>query len=218
MLSLMNVQSLVVIGAHPDDAEVAAGGLMLALARANPGLRVHDVVLTGSPRRHAEARAAAASFLPGAEVTFTFRHLSDDRLRTHWDDVNDHLHAAAGVLDADLVLSPWEHDAHPDHRLVGELVPTVFRNAMILRYEIAQWNGDLGRPNLYVPMSDELAREKVGLLNASFPSQRGREWWDDEVFLGLARLRGVECHSRYAEAFHSTKTVVSLGQARRSGA
>ena len=80
----------------------------------------------------------------------------------------------------------------------------------MLHYEIPKWDGDLGRPNLYVPLTDDTARRKVELLHASFPSQKARDWWDDEVFLGFMRMRGMECRSRYAEAFHCHKAKLSL--------
>lgn len=210
MLSLTDVGSIVALGAHPDDLEIAAGGLMLSLAAANPGVRVHYVLLTGSPERHAEARDAAAAFLPGADITFALHALPDGRLPAHWGEVKEYLHAANSVLVPDLVLGPTVHDAHQDHRLIGELVPTVFRRALAVYYEIPKWDGDFGRPNLYVPLPDQVARRKVELLHASFPSQKHRDWWEDEVFLGLARLRGMECRARYAEAFYCAKAVLRV--------
>jgi LmbE family N-acetylglucosaminyl deacetylase len=212
-LSLTGVESVVAIGAHPDDIEIAAGGLLLALDAASPGLRVHYVLLTGSPQRQAEAQAAAAAFLPGAKLTFSLRGLPDGRLPAHWAEVKEHLHSAERVLAPDLVLCPWDGDAHQDHRLLGELAPTVFRSALALRYEIPKWDGDLGRPNVYVPLSPERARRKVALLHECFPSQHDRDWWDDEVFLALARLRGMECRSQYAEAFYATKLRLELPDA-----
>ncbi|HEY2948252.1 MAG TPA: PIG-L family deacetylase [Micromonosporaceae bacterium] len=208
MLELSGVRSVVALGAHPDDVEIAAGGLLLSAAAARPGLRVHYVLFTGSAERHAEARAAAAAFLPGARLTFALHDLPDGRLPAHWGSIKQWLHDAAAVLDPDLVLCPTTDDAHQDHRLVGELAPTVFRSALALHYEIPKWDGDLGRPNLYVPLDPELARRKVELLHTCFPSQKARDWWDDEVFLGLARLRGMECHSRYAEGFVCRKAVL----------
>lgn len=210
VLSLTSVESIVALGAHPDDIEIAAGGLLLSLSAANPGLRVHYVLLTGSPDRQAEARAAAAVFLPGANLTFALHDLPEGRLPAHWGAAKELLHAAAIVLTPDVVLSPSVDDAHQDHRLIGELAPTVFRSAFAVHYEIPKWDGDLGRPNLYLPLADEMARRKVELLHASFPSQKDRDWWDDEVFLGLARLRGMECRSRYAEAFYCAKAVLRL--------
>ena len=206
-LSLTGVRSLVAVGAHPDDIEIAAGGLLLSLAAASPGVRVHYVLCSGSAERQAEARAAAAAFLPGAEISFALHRLPDGRLPAHWNEVKEILHEAAAVAP-DLVICPAPNDAHQDHRLLAEQTPTVFRDQLVLHYEIPKWDGDLPRRNLYVPLPDELARRKVELLHASFPSQKARDWWDDEVFLGLARLRGMECRSRYAEAFDCTKAAL----------
>jgi LmbE family N-acetylglucosaminyl deacetylase len=111
------------------------------------------------------------------------------------------------------VICPAANDAHQDHRLLAEQVPTVFRDQLVLHYEIPKWDGDLARRNVYLPLADEVARRKVELLHASFPSQKGRDWWDDEVFLGLARLRGMECRSRYAEAFDCSKAVLRFDSA-----
>ena len=105
----------------------------------------------------------------------------------------------------DLILAPSAADAHQDHRTIGEIVPTVFRDLLYLAYEIPKWDGDLGRPSVYVPLSADLARRKVELLHKCFPSQHGRDWWDDEVFLGLARLRGMECRARVRRGVHAAR-------------
>jgi LmbE family N-acetylglucosaminyl deacetylase len=210
-LSLGGVRSVVVVGAHPDDIEIGAGGLLLSLAAARPTVRVHYVLCSGTEERQAEARAAAAAFLPGADLSFALHELPDGRLPAHWNEVKEILHGARGVLEPDLVLCPATNDAHQDHRLLAEQTPTVFRNQLVLHYEIPKWDGDLARRNVYLPIPDELARRKAELLHASFPSQKSRDWWDDEVFLGLARLRGMECRSRYAEAFDCPKAVLSFG-------
>jgi hypothetical protein len=49
------------------------------------------------------------------------------------------------------------------------------------------------------------------LLLAHFGSQRSKDWFDAEIFRGLARLRGMECRSpeRYAEAFVLRKAKLS---------
>ena len=208
---LPEVRQLVAIGAHPDDIEIGAGGTLLALAAANPGLPVHYLLLSGAPERQAEARAAAAAFLPGARITFAMHDLPDGRLPARWGDAKEILQTAARLVpDADLVLAPSRQDAHQDHRIVAELVPTAFRDALVLHYEIPKWDGDLGQPAVYLPLDEPTARRKVELLHASYPSQKDRDWWDDEVFLGLARLRGMECRSRYAEAFGCAKAVLRL--------
>jgi LmbE family N-acetylglucosaminyl deacetylase len=108
----------------------------------------------------------------------------------------------------DIVIAPSSDDAHQDHRTIGEIIPTVFRDQLYLAYEIPKWDGDLGRPWMFAPMSASTVQRKVELLHKCFPSQRDRDWWDDEVFLGMARLRGMECKARYAEAFRCAKSVI----------
>ena len=209
------VLSVLVIGAHPDDIEIGAGGLLLGLAASRP--RVRYMVLTGTAERHAEAQAAASAFLPGAELTVSLHDLPDGRLPAVWDRAKDILQGVARSFAPDLVVAPSATDAHQDHRLIGEFVPTVFRDSLYLGYEIPKWDGDLGRPSMYFPLTAEAARHKVELLHKCYPSQRGHDWWDDEVFLGLARLRGMECRAPYAEAFYCTKSLIipaPVGQAR----
>jgi len=198
--------SVLVIGAHPDDIEIGAGGLLLTLAKSRP--RVHYTVLTGTAERHQEARNAAGAFLAGADLTVSLHDLPEGRLPAVWATAKNLLEDVARSCAPDLVIAPWSGDAHQDHRTIGELVPTVFRDQSYLAYEIPKWDGDLGRPTTYFPITDETARRKVELLHKYYPSQRHRDWWDDEVFLGIARLRGMECRARYAEAFYCEKTVI----------
>jgi LmbE family N-acetylglucosaminyl deacetylase len=201
--------SVLAVGAHPDDIEIGAGGLLLALARR--ALRVRYVVLTGTPERQQEARGAARAFLPGADVTVELHDLPESRLPAEWAGVKEILEGVARTCGPDLILAPSPEDGHQDHRTIGELMPTVFRDQLVLGYEIPKWDGDLGRPWVYVPLSAGLARRKAELLHKCFPSQTHRDWWDDEVFLGLCRLRGMECRAPYAEAFRCTKSVIAPG-------
>ncbi|HEY2522467.1 MAG TPA: PIG-L family deacetylase [Streptosporangiaceae bacterium] len=203
--------SVLAVGAHPDDIEIGAGGTLLGLAQSQPGLAVRYVVLTGTGERQQEARAAAAAFLPGADLTVDLHDLPEGRLPSAWERVKDALEAVARSCSSDVIIAPSRDDAHQDHRTIAEIIPTAFRDRLYLAYEIPKWDGDLSRPSVYVPLSVAAAQRKVELLHKVYPSQRHRDWWDDEVFLGLARLRGMECKAPYAEAFHVTKSVLTFG-------
>jgi LmbE family N-acetylglucosaminyl deacetylase len=202
--------SVLALGAHPDDIEIGAGGTLLSLAESQPGLRVHYVVLTGTPERQLEARNAAKAFLPGASVTVDLHGLPEGRFPAEWNAVKDTLEQVARAGTPDLIVAPNAADAHQDHRTIAEIIPTVFREAFYLAYEIPKWDGDMGRPALYFPLTAATARRKAELLHECYPSQHRRDWWDDEVFLGLARLRGMECRAPYAEAFYCAKLVMSV--------
>jgi LmbE family N-acetylglucosaminyl deacetylase len=199
---------LVCLAAHPDDVEIAAGGTLLALAERG-NVEGHWLTLTGSPERRAEAKSAASAFVPDSQSSF--HAFPDGRLPAHWNEVKNILHDFAATLpDADVLLAPRMDDAHQDHRLLGTMAPTVWRDALVLHYEIPKWDGDIGRSNCYVPISPEVAQRKVSLLNEHYRSQHDRDWWDDETFLALMRIRGMECRSRYAEGFQATKAVLSV--------
>lgn len=195
------------LGAHPDDIEIGCGGTLLRLA--DRGAEVTALVLTGEADRVAETTKAMGQLAPGARLVCA--GLPDGRLPEHWGAVKQTLEDLAATCAPDLVLAPRTDDAHQDHRLVGSVVTTVWRDALVLHYEIPKWDGDLAAPTHFVPLTEEAARRKVDVLNECFPSQTGRDWWDDELFLGLMRMRGIECRSRYAEGFFATKVVLDLG-------
>jgi LmbE family N-acetylglucosaminyl deacetylase len=199
------------VGAHPDDIEIGCGGTLRALAAGNPDLSVELIIATGVPTRQAEARHAAELFLPDHEVTVHTFSLPDGRLPAVWNDLKETLETVArdGSAPPELVFTPSRGDAHQDHRAVAEIVPTVWRDHFVLEYEIPKWDGDLGRPSVYVPLTADQLDDKVALLHKAYPSQAHHDWWDDEVFRGLARLRGMECRAPYAEAFHARKVVLS---------
>jgi LmbE family N-acetylglucosaminyl deacetylase len=205
------LERVAVLGAHCDDIAIGAGGTLLSLCEANPGLRVDALVLSGGgTAREAEERAALAEFTAGAKLDLTVLDLPDGSVPTHWERVKRALRELRQRIDPDLLFAPQAADAHQDHRTLAHIVPQVFRDHLTLGYEILKWESDLAQPTVYQPLSVRIANRKTDLLCSHYASQHGRSWYDRETFLGLARVRGVQCHARYAEAFHSNKLVLDL--------
>ncbi|MFD1544485.1 PIG-L deacetylase family protein [Nonomuraea guangzhouensis] len=210
-LTAARMDRIVALGAHCDDIAIGAGGTLLTLCAGRPGLQIDALVLSGGgTEREDEEHAALTAFCPGADLRLTVLKLPDGRLPAHWEQAKEALELLRARTDPDLILGPHPGDAHQDHRGLAELVPTAFRDHLTLGYEIVKWDGDLGRPAAYQPLRPEVAAEKVALLKRHYPSQRRRSWFDDEAFLGLARIRGIECGDRYAEAFHTRKLTLDL--------
>ena len=202
---------LVCLGAHPDDIEIGAGGTVLRLIAEGRIRSVRWAVLSGSEARAAEARTAAERFLEGVDDRrVSVDGFRDGRFPDAWGRIKDALEALAQEGPADLVLSPRRDDWHQDHRLLGELAWTVFRDELILEYEIPKWDGDLATPNVYVELPGWAIERKARLIVESFPSQADRDWFAPETFEALARLRGIEAHApdHFAEGFHGRKLVL----------
>ena len=207
------MEHVAVLGAHCDDIAIGAGGTLLTLCRAHRGLRVSALVLSGGgTHREAEERMALAALCPKAEVSLTVLDLLDGRVPAHWERAKDAVEELRADCDPDVVFAPSPHDAHQDHRALAELVPTAFRDHSVLGYEILKWDGDLAQPQAYFPLGSDVLAEKVALLFEHYASQRERSWFDVEAFSGLARVRGVQCQQRYAEAFHVGKLVLGPGR------
>ena len=114
------------------------------------------------------------------------------------------------TVSPDLIFTHSRADAHQDHRTIAETTWNTFRNHFILEYEIPKYDGDLGRPSVFVPLSTDVTAKKVSLIMDTFRSQQGKHWFQPETFRSLMRLRGMECNSPsgYAEAFYCRKLVI----------
>lgn len=194
------------LGAHCDDIELGCGGTLLELARRLHAPRFVWVVFAGDEVREAETRTAARRLL-GAGCEVTVHRFRPSYFSYDGAVIKQTFGALAANLDPQLIFTHHLADRHQDHRLVGELTWSSFRNHSILEYEIVKFEGDLGHPNAYMPLSPDALKRKLAVLAECFASQRSRSWFDDELFRGHMRLRGVECNasSRYAEAFHLRK-------------
>jgi LmbE family N-acetylglucosaminyl deacetylase len=196
------------LGSHSDDIEIGCGATLLALTRALPEVEVMWVVLGAEGKREREARASAEAFMGAANRSEVVVHGFRDGFFPYiGGEVKDVFEELKSRLDPDLILTHARHDLHQDHRLVCELTWNTWRDHLILEYEIPKYDGDLGTPNVFVPVSEDVAQEKVRLVLDGFESQAAKHWFDEQLFLGLMRVRGMEGRSPsgYAEAFTCRK-------------
>lgn len=212
-LTVDGVAEIAVVGAHCDDIAIGMGGTLLTLAAANPGLRVRALVFSGAgSMRETEEREALAAFCPGSDLSVTVLDIPDGRAPVDWGRIKDSLNDFRRSCEPQVVFGPHRHDAHQDHRLLGELLPTEFRDHLVLGYEILKWESDTPQPTVFHPVATAVAEEKARLLLKHYPSQVSHDWFDEQAFLGLSRLRGLQCRNPYAEGFIVEKATVSFGR------
>ena len=200
------------LGAHGDDIEIGCGGTLLRLLAERPRVSVYGVVMSATDARLVEVRRSAARMLRRAsEHQVRVERFRDGFLPWQGTAVKNVFEELKGAFTPDLIFTHYRDDAHQDHRLISELTWNTWRDHCVLEYEIPKYDGDLGHPNVFVPLSDRLRRQKVRLLMSAFPTQRTKRWYSPATFDALMRVRGVECAapSGYAEAFHGRKLVLA---------
>jgi LmbE family N-acetylglucosaminyl deacetylase len=198
------------LGAHADDIEVGCSGTVLRLLDAEPAPAVTWIVFSGEGDREREALESAHALLGRARTKDVQVHgFRDGYFPSQTEAIKDCFERLKRTVVPDLVLTHQRGDLHQDHRVVAELTWNTFRNHLILEYEIPKYDGDLGTPNLFVPLDEAVVERKIANLLGRFPTQSGRHWFSDELFRAVLRLRGMEAATRYAEAFHCRKLVVS---------
>lgn len=205
---------LLCIGAHSDDIEIGCGGTLLHWLGGTRAPRVTWVVLSAQGERAGEARRSAASWLRrAAQAEIVCGDFTDGRLPAEYNAAKDFFESLKARVQPDVIFTHRLEDRHQDHRLASELTWNTWRDHVVLEYEIVKFEGDLGQPNVFVPLPAATLRRKVSLLHRHFGTQRSKAWFSDDTFAGLARLRGVEARSPsgYAEAFHARKLLLSMG-------
>jgi LmbE family N-acetylglucosaminyl deacetylase len=198
------------LGAHSDDIEIGCGGTILALLERYPNVIVKWIVFSGNEERISEARASADAFLSqarGKEVVL--KNFRDGFFPFLGGQIKEEFETLKREFNPDLVFTHFRDDRHQDHRLISDLTWNTFRNHLIFEYEIPKYDGDLGHPNFFVPLGESVCSRKIRNLVENFKSQSQKQWFDEETFLAILRLRGMEANSptRYAEAFYCRKAV-----------
>ncbi len=202
---------LLCLGAHADDIEIGCGGTVLRLVAERPALSVRWVVFSGDEKRRGEAEAGGRFFLESVRGAAVDVHgFRDGFFPSEQARIKEAFERIKAEYHPSLVLTHYRDDLHQDHRVVSELTYNTFRDHLVWEYEIPKYDGDLGNPNLFSPLSEEMARRKVAALLENFPSQRSHRWFAADTFLAMLRLRGIGCNAPagFAEAFYCRKCVV----------
>lgn len=204
--------TILCLGAHSDDIEIGCGGTLLHLKAEGVPIQFCWVVFSAAGIRGEEAQKSAELFTVDCKSEMILKEFRDGFLPYAGIQVKEFFEELKQQVNPDLIFTHWHGDAHQDHRMISELTWNTFRNHCIMEYEIPKFDGDLGRPNTFVPLRESEYRNKIENLFAAFDSQSSKPWFKPETFLGLMRLRGMEsnAHSGYAEAFHTRKVVVDF--------
>lgn len=198
------------IGAHSDDIEIGCAGTILKLIEQGAVAEVYWIVLSGEGERADEAHRSAETLLENAPRTeVVVGDFPDGFFPFEGHQVKEFFERLKVGVSPDLIFTHQRADLHQDHRLCCELTWNTFRDHLILEYEVPKYDGDMGAPNVFVPLGERLVQRKIDHLMGHYSSQLAKRWFREDLFASLLRLRGMECNSptSYAEAFYCRKAV-----------
>lgn len=199
------------LGCHSDDIEIGCGGAVLKLAVERPDAVFHWVVFSTKGVRASEAQSGARQFVdPSRMKNVILKDFRDGFMPYDGADIKAVFEELKHSVSPDIIFTHNRQDAHQDHRLIADLTWNTFRDHLILEYEIPKYDGDIGRPGVFIPLPMDVCEKKVNLIVDTFKSQSEKRWFERETFMSLMRLRGMECNapSGYAEAFYGRKLLL----------
>ena len=199
------------LGAHSDDIEIGCGGTVLRLIETYPDIEFTWVVFSADQERAKEASESAGLFLRNVKrKSIVMKQFRDGFFPYIGLEIKEYFEQLKRECSPDIIFSHTRNDLHQDHRLVSQLTWNTFRDHLILEYEIPKYDGDLEVPNFFVHLNETTCRGKVSYILDSFKSQGKRQWFSEETFMSILRLRGIESNApnKFAEAFHCRKMVL----------
>jgi len=207
---------LLCLGAHCDDIEIGCGGTILSLVERLGGdrLNIRWVVFGSTPVRAQEAVRGAEQFLEGVvRREIVVKDHRDGFFPDEWARIKEEFEEIKRSFEPDIVLTHYRDDRHQDHRVLSDLAWNTFRDHFVLEYEIPKYDGDLGIPNLFVPLDPAVVSRKIRLVLDIYESQKSKHWFTEDTLRALMRIRGIESAEQggFAEAFYARKVVVSPG-------
>ncbi|WP_421656859.1 PIG-L deacetylase family protein [Leptothermofonsia sp. ETS-13] len=199
------------LGAHCDDIEIGCGGTILRLIQECNNLIFYWVVFSSNEARAKEAIRGANLFLQGSRVeNIVIQNFRNSFFPFIGAEIKEYFEQLKQEFNPDLIFTHYRDDRHQDHRLISDLTWNSFRDHLILEYEIPKYDGDLGAPNFFIPLSQDISYKKVQYIIDIFETQKSRIWFSEDTFLSILRLRGIESNSvtKYAEAFYCRKALL----------
>ena len=199
------------LGAHSDDIEIGCGGTILRLMEEIEEVEVKWIVFSANGKRAAESEKSAKLFLINArKKDVVVKNFKESFFPYIGAEIKDFFEEMKNELTPDIIFTHYRHDLHQDHRLISELTWNTFRDHLILEYEIIKYDGDLGTPNIFVHLDENICRKKINIVMDCFKSQDNREWFTPDAFFSILRIRGIESKApeSYAEGFYCRKAVI----------
>lgn len=207
---------ILILSPHTDDAELGCGGSITKFLE--EGHEVLWVVLSIAEDSLPESLPKdilkkefleIAEHLGLSERNYHIHYFKVRRLQESRQDILEYLVEVRSSFQPNLVVMPSLNDYHQDHQVVANEAIRAFKmSASIIGYELP-WNHITFDTSMFIRLDKRHIEKKYELLK-HYKSQfiKGRDYFSKEYIFGLAKVRGMQCNSSYAEAFEVIRWIV----------
>lgn len=205
---------VLLLSPHPDDVELSAGGTLIKLLDRKYEIQwvvfstVEDAVPEGMPKDTLEREFLSVLSTLGIK-NYKIFHFENKNFPKYRQQILDKLDKIKEEFEPDLVIAPSLNDIHQDHQTIAHEATREFkRDTSIIGYE-TPWNNLRFNPQLFVRLEAANITKKWDVLTL-YKSQfiQKRNYFSKDFIFGLARMRGGQCNSEYAEAFEVIRWIV----------
>ena len=207
---------LLVLSPHTDDAELGCGGSITKFIEEKIEIlwivfsTAEDSLPKELPKDTLKKEFLnVVQDLELTEKNYKIFNFKVRRLHEERQTILEELNKIRSDFNPDLVIIPSINDYHQDHQVVANEAIRAFKtNASIIGYEMP-WNHITFNTNLFVRLQKHHLEKKLNLLH-NYQSQfmKRRDYFSKEYIFGLAKVRGTQCNSDYAEAFEVIRWIL----------
>jgi len=210
------MKNVLILSPHTDDAELGCGGTISRLIEEKANLlwvvfsTAEDSAPEGMQKDSIKnefknvIKKCGISIKKTIVKNFKVRYLHEKR-----QEVLELLIKIRTDFSPDLIIGPSLNDFHQDHQVVAKEMIRAFKtSSSIICYELP-WNHITFNTQLFIKLSKENMNKKVNILK-SYKSQviKNRSYFTSEFVFGLAKIRGIQINTEYAEAFEVVRWIV----------
>jgi len=202
-----------VLAPHTDDGELGAGGTIAKLIE--NGADVYYFAFSTAEESLPEGFASdtltkevinATKKIGIKKENVIIYHYQVRKLNYVRQEILEDLVRHKKELNPDLVLMPSLNDIHQDHSTIAKEALRAFKTTTLLGYELI-WNNLTFNTTSFIKLEDRHIRCKCDALK-EYKSQRGRDYMSEEFIFALAKTRGVQIGTSYAESFEVVRWII----------
>lgn len=203
---------ILILAPHTDDGELGCGGTIARLIE--EGNEVYYVAFSiceesvpeGFPKDalEKEVKKATASLGIKSENLFLFKY-PVRKFNSFRQDILEDVVKLRQKLKPDVIFMPCSNALHQDHKTIYDEGMRAFKHFTCYGYDLP-WDTVEFTTTAFFVLSESHVEKKCRAMDF-YETQKFRTYVDDEFIKGLARVRGAQIATRYAEAFELLRLI-----------